>query len=117
MRVRRRLPPLPNGLDPPDALDPDLSLRTGSGVSWRSTGVFDQEGDLLGQRYRGGQAVVYGEVRGGRLDADPHAGAEPIEFGQLGRVAAQPARGEPAEQGGLVRPDPDQVDGSAAEFG
>src|SRR6478735_11083982 len=110
----------------PDASTPSASTatrwarpaaRTGSGVSWRSAGGFDQEGDLLGQRYRGGQAVVYGEVRGSRLGADPHAGAEPIEFGQLGRVAAQPAGGEPAEQGGLVRPDPDQLDGSAAEFG
>jgi len=79
--------------------------------------VTSQGGDLLAEGHGGSQAVVHGEMRGGWLCANPHADAEPLEFGQLGGVAVQPAGGEPAEQGGLVRPDPDQVDGPAAEFG
>src|SRR5579862_8788169 len=73
-------------------------------------------GDLILKRGVRGEAVVDGDVRGGRLDAEPDPVGELPELRQLGRIAGQPAGGQPAAHGGRVGPDPDQVDRLAPQF-
>jgi hypothetical protein len=58
-----------------------------------------QVGDLSCQRRRRVQAVVDGEMRSFRFRAEPDPAGELREAGQLGRVALQPAGGQPAPGG------------------
>src|SRR5262245_1017289 len=102
---------------------PGCSPQPGSSGAWRgrsrppsspsSARVTEtarhQRGNLIFQGRGRGEAVVDGDVRDGGPGIEPHAGGEPREVRQLGRVAPGPAGSQPVTARGGVRADPDQA--------